>query len=73
MKIGLLISVGVFLSGCAADVSDYSDQPGARAALSQCRVQAGGSATADADPFSVVSQQQQYINDCMRAKGFHIN
>ena len=73
MKMGLLVLVGVLLCGCAADISDYSGQPGARAALAQCRVQAGGSATTDADPFSVVAQQQQYINDCMKAKGFRIN
>ena len=73
MKMALFLLAGVVLSGCAADISDYSGQPGARAALAQCRVQAGGAASKDADPFAVVAQQQQYINDCMKAKGFRIN
>ena len=73
MKMGLFALVGVLLCGCAADISDYSGQPGARAALAQCRVQAGGAAKSDANAFEVVSQQQQYINDCMKAKGFRIN
>ena len=65
-----LIALAALLSGCALPASNYSGQPGAKQALAKCRAQADTRPAASDNPFANVTDQNQYIIDCMRAAGY---
>lgn len=73
LRFSVICAVVLILAGCASGPEDYAGQPGAGAALAQCRVQADAipaTTNVTANPFGAAAMQQQYMNDCMAAKGF---
>lgn len=80
---GLTAATSLFLSACASTEADYyqvsptySGPPSAAAqALADCRANSNMSpamANAQANPFFAAAMQQQFIVDCMAAKGFRM-
>ena len=71
-KLAALVGLAI-LGGCATTAEDYGGSPAAAQALADCRVQSDSllaNPAAAANPFFVAASQQQYVVDCMRAKGF---
>lgn len=61
------------LAGCATTADDYGGSPAATKALAECRAQsnmAPGLANAQGNPMFAAAQQQQFVTDCMAARGF---
>jgi hypothetical protein len=62
------------LAGCATEPDDYMGPPEAVSrALAACRVQSDAipaTTNAAANPLFAAASQQQYVVDCMAAKGF---
>lgn len=70
------VLTALLLSGCATAEADWSGGPPEAVAqgLADCRAASNMSpamANATANPFGAAAMQQQYVADCMRAKGFH--
>jgi len=70
------ILLALLLAGCASTEDDYNGAPNAVAqALADCRAGSNMSpamTNAQANPFFAAAMQQQFIVDCMAAKGFRI-
>lgn len=69
------ILLALLLSGCATTEEDWTGgSPDAIArGLAECREKSDmipATANAMANPFFAAGMQQQYVVDCMRAKGF---
>lgn len=68
-----LVSSVFAVAGCASTPDDYAGQPGAATALAQCQEKSDTlpvTQQAATNPFFVAAMQQQYVNDCMAAKGY---
>lgn len=68
-----VLGLALLTAGCASSGPDYLGNPQAVAqAQAQCRVGSDGVAASSMGQgaFFAVAMQQQYMNDCMLAKGF---
>jgi hypothetical protein len=67
-----LIALAALLSGCAIPSSNYSREPGAKAALAKCRAQSNEQPVSSDNPFAATADQNQYVIDCMKAAGYNM-
>jgi len=66
------IAFAALLSGCAIPSSNYSREPGAKAALAKCRAQSNTQPVSSPNPFEATADQNQYVVDCMKAAGYRM-
>ena len=74
MKKAAILLIFFAFTGCASTPDDYGDGPQATSDLAQCRAQSDAApfmVNATSNPFGTAAMQQQYIADCMTAKGYH--
>lgn len=75
MRLSAGLIVLLSLGGCAATADDYGGSPAAANTLAGCRAQSDMSpamTNAQANPMFAAAQQQQFVNDCMAAKGYRL-
>lgn len=75
-KTYVLLVLAVCVAGCATTADNYGGGPEASQALAECRAASNSSpalVNAAANPFFAAAEQQQYVVDCMRARGFTLN
>lgn len=74
-KLAFGVALATLLSGCATTTDQWIGPPGTEQALADCRLKSDSSpalTNATQNPMFAAAMQQQFINDCMAAKGYRL-